>query len=208
MKRAVVIFEDNNDHPLGTLLKRGYRHVWCAITDDRGLYWVSHNLRLTKYSVEVQAAADFDLAAYYRDQGLEVVELTVPHRRMPGWITASSCVGVVKQLLGLRSFALTPWQLYRHLANMEQPMRLNLSALSVPPGISMSAPKPPPPPPPPAAPQPTPTPRDVQESRAMRESRSRARRQQGVAGSLRTSGGAMGQAVQQYQLASKQLTGQ
>ena len=207
MKRAVVIFEDNNDHPLGTLLKRGYRHVWVAVVDDAGRYWVGHNLRLSAYDTDVLAAADYDLAAYYRDLGYEVMEVEVPVQRMPGWIVAASCVGLVKQVLGLRSFALTPWQLRRHLAKLEQPMPAKiLSALAVPPGIS--APKPPPPPPPPAAPQPTPTPTDVQQSRSMADSRQRARQQAGTAGTARTSGGAMGQAVQQYQLASKQLTGQ
>ena len=203
MLRAVVIFEDNNDHPLSFLLRRGFRHAWCAVIDETERYWIGHNLLGSGYISTVQADASLDLAAHYRDQGLEVIEVELPYRRAIGPTMAASCVGIIKQALGLRSFAFTPWQLHRHLTRLEQPMRLR-DLLTLP-GFATSTPTPPPPP---AAAQPTPTARDVQSSRAMTESRTRARRVQGTQGTLRTSGGGMGQAVQQYQLASKQLTGQ
>ena len=203
MLRAVIIFEDNNDHPLSFLLKRGYRHVWCAVIDETERYWIGHNLLISGYVSTVQADASCDLAEHYRQQGLDVVEIKLPYRRAVGPVMSASCVGVVKQVLGLRSAAFTPWQLRRHLKRMESLMRLN--HLFTLPGLSSSTPKPPPPP---APAQPTPTARDVQSSRAMTESRARARRRQAIQGSFRTQGGGMGQAVQQYQLASKALTGQ
>lgn len=112
---AIVIFEGDNTHPLSFLLSRGFRHVWCAVIDERRNAWVGHNLKVTGYETNCLAPADYDLAAFYEAEGYTVIRLTQPRRRVPGWLAVASCVGVTKTVLGIRSRALTPRQLYRHL---------------------------------------------------------------------------------------------
>lgn len=116
MMDAVVIFVDNNLHPLSFLLRRGFRHVWVAVVDDSGSYWVAHDTRIEGHITHVLADATFDVAGYYREMGLTVVETKRRPIRILGPVLANSCVGLTKHILGLRSSALTPWQLYRALS--------------------------------------------------------------------------------------------
>jgi hypothetical protein len=57
--------------------------------------------------------SDTDLVAYYEDLGCTVVPVVGGRCRPPFII--SSCVGMTKAVLGIHSWALTPWQLYRYL---------------------------------------------------------------------------------------------
>ena len=70
------------------------------------------------------------------------------------------------------------------------------------------SPKPPPPPPPPAPPPPAPTMVDAAASRQAADARTRARRQQGMGGTVRNRGGALGLDTEETQRALKTLTGQ
>ena len=119
MGRALVVFEHNNLHPLSPLLKRGFRHVFCAVVEDNGRAWVEHNLHGTEYVTTSIAPLDYDLAGYYRDLGMIVVEYERPRHRVLGWLLANSCVGTVKHVLGIRSWAVTPFQLYQYLIKRE-----------------------------------------------------------------------------------------
>ena len=66
-------------------------------------------------SIEVVAPADFDLATYCRGRGGTVIETeqrdTAPH----SLFAVSNCVGLVKAILCIRSAAITPYGLYKHL---------------------------------------------------------------------------------------------
>lgn len=58
---------------------------------------------------------EFDLAGFYREQGIIVVETEqgkIPPTCPFLW---RNCVGLVKAILCLRSFAFTPYQLYKRL---------------------------------------------------------------------------------------------
>ena len=115
MTDALVIFEQNNLHPLSPLLKRGYRHVWCAVIDEREHSWVGHDMRLEGYVTTVLCAPDYPLAQYLREQGKEVIAIDRKARRTPGPFILNNCVGLTKSICGIRSSALTPWQLRQHL---------------------------------------------------------------------------------------------
>lgn len=115
MSDALVIFEHNNLHPLSGLLKPGYRHVWCAVIDERNHSWVGHDLRLDGYITTALADAEFPLAQYLRDHGKEVFAVTRRARRAAGPFIWNNCVGVTKSVCGIDSLALTPWQLRQHL---------------------------------------------------------------------------------------------
>lgn len=210
MSDAVVIFEDNNLHPLSFLMRRGFRHVWVAVVDENAGYWVAHDVRLTGHATTVLADASFDLAAHYRAQGCTVVVVQRRDRRILGPVLFNSCVGLTKHLIGLRSFALTPRQLHRALTETPRMKKLLsfLSRLMIPAGLGGGGSQAVRPPPPPAAPRPTPTPVEVAGSNVAAQYRQRQRQQAGVAGSIRNTGGMGGSLVQMFQMASRNLTGQ
>jgi hypothetical protein len=115
MTDALVIFEHNNLHPLSHLLKRGYRHVWCAVIDERSHSWVGHDLRLSGHVTTVLCEPDYPLVQYLRDQGKEVISIKRNARRTLGPFILNNCVGLTKSICGIRSLALTPWQLRQQL---------------------------------------------------------------------------------------------
>jgi hypothetical protein len=112
---ALVIFEHNNLHPFGGMLKRGYRHVWCAVLDTRQHAWVGHDMRLEGYTTTVLCEPGYPLAKHLRDSGAEVIETTRQPQGTLGPIILNNCVGITKAVCGIRSMAVTPWQLRQHL---------------------------------------------------------------------------------------------
>ena len=113
-KTSLVVFHDHGDHWLAPVLKRGFRHCFCALEDDKG-YWITIDGRAGAPVVEVVAGDGFDLKGFYEDQGYQV--LAVRRGTAPRTLfVVANCVGMVKAVLGLRAFgAVTPYQLYRRL---------------------------------------------------------------------------------------------
>ena len=146
--KCLLIFGAENAHPLAWLLNRNRRHVWCALQDvDRGA-WISYNWHQGVPVIQAEAAADYDLATHYRAQGFAVVEVergTKP-RLFP--LVMNNCVGHVKVVCALHTFAVTPHQLYRSMTKRKRPMKFK-QLFTVPGFGGGSAPAPPPPPPPP-----------------------------------------------------------
>ena len=58
---------------------------------------------------------DYPLAQYLREQGKEVIAIERKARRTPGPFILNNCVGLTISIGGIRSSALTPWQLRQHL---------------------------------------------------------------------------------------------
>ena len=56
-----------------------------------------------------------NVASHYRDQGATIVDTTVSRERALSPVVVRTCVGLVKAVLGVRSTALTPFQLYKHI---------------------------------------------------------------------------------------------
>jgi len=115
MADALVVFEHNNLHPLSFMLRRGYRHVWCAVMDERSHSWVGHDLRIEGHVTTVLCEPSYPLAQYLRDQGNEVLAIQRKAHRTPGPFILNNCVGLTKAICGIRSAAMTPWQLRQHL---------------------------------------------------------------------------------------------
>jgi len=150
--KALVVFCDNNDHPLSRFLKPGYRHVMCVVQTDAG--WVRIDGARGIPNVQVEAPGSLDLAAYYRKEGFEVLEVSQGTSANPLPLTLNNCVGMVKAVLGVRSWSITPHQLYRHLRKERSSLkRASLFSRAWLPGFGGGAPAPPdpvtPPPPPP-----------------------------------------------------------
>jgi hypothetical protein len=111
---ALIIFGDDNDHPLRFLLNKKHRHVWCAVRLDQ--YWVSYNWHQGNPIINVDQAADFDLASFYREQGFEVIETTVGDEPCHGPWMCNNCVGHTMVICGIRAHHIyTPHQLWKHL---------------------------------------------------------------------------------------------
>lgn len=180
---AIVVFQDSNAHPLSWMLKRGFRHVWCATRDgDRG--WVSYDWRQGIPSIRIEAAADHDLAAHYRAQGYTVLEIecgTIPSYKP---LVLNNCVGHVKLVVGVKSWALSPHQLYKHLTKERKPMWSRIKQLVSLPGFS-SAPSPQAPAPPPPPPEP-PKKTDAAVQQARTDEKKRAKLRAGTGGTIKT----------------------
>ena len=66
--------------------------------------------------IKVLERSDFDLAAFYREEGYVVVETEQSPLPIRCPFSVANCVGLIKAALAIRApFAITPWQLYRHL---------------------------------------------------------------------------------------------
>lgn len=111
--RALVVFCNTADHSLSWLLRPGFRHVFCVI-ESNGL-WLEIDGRCGVPSIRYLSQSDFDLATFYRDQGLTVVETAQGANPSPWPLALANCVGLVKVALCIRSWAVTPYQLYKHL---------------------------------------------------------------------------------------------
>ena len=119
MHNGVAIFETDNKHPWAGLLHPTCRHVWAAVLDERLHAWVGYDLRLTGVEVTVLAAADYDIAAHYRDQGIDVFPVIRKPAKPFGPLMLNNCVGMTKAVLGLDTFAPTPYKLRRWLQRQE-----------------------------------------------------------------------------------------
>jgi hypothetical protein len=115
--KAIVCFngESNDGHPLLWMLKPGFKHVWCCVLDDETGEWVLVDNRRGVPEIKTICTQDFDLVRYYEEHGATVIETTQRQEPLLGPFVAANCVGSVKMALCIRTWALTPYQLYRHL---------------------------------------------------------------------------------------------
>ena len=111
--RALVVFHDAGNHVLSRFLKEGFRH--CFVVIKNGDYWIMIDGLKGVPLVEVVAKSDYDLAAHCRNDGATVVETEQRAVAPRAPYVNSNCVGLVKSVLGVRSIAVTPYGLYKHL---------------------------------------------------------------------------------------------
>lgn len=79
-------------------------------------HWIRIELRNGVVSVKaLRQLALPELVAYYQSIGATVIETSQDRQTMKNSFVLWSCVGLIKMHLGLRSFAVTPYQLYRSL---------------------------------------------------------------------------------------------
>ena len=189
--KCLLIFGTENAHPLAWMLSRKHRHVWCALQDvERGV-WVSYNWHKGLPIIQVESAADYDLAAHYRDQGYSVVEIErgIKPRLFP--FILNNCVSHVKVVCALRTFTVTPQWLYRSMTKRKRPMRIK--EMFTVPGFGGGSSPAPPPPPPPLPPPPTKADPAVIKSRE--EEQRRLKLQRGMAGTVKTGSTPLGTAT-------------
>lgn len=114
--RAVVVFHGHGHGRIARLLAPGFRHCFVCVADANGT-WIRLDGRAGIPELRAEAAAGFDLAGFYRDAGMTVVEIAECAPRAPRTpLMLATCVGATKRVVGLRApFVLTPRQLCRRL---------------------------------------------------------------------------------------------
>ena len=113
MKAVVAFWDGSMEHPLSRLLKPGFRHCFCALhTAD---CWILVDGREGVPCFEAICGPDYDIAGFWRREGLTVVETERRLKPIRTPFVLANCVGLVKSVLCIRSAAITPWQLYRFL---------------------------------------------------------------------------------------------
>lgn len=114
---ALIVFTGELAHWLAPLLHPERRHCF-AVIPAPSMTGTSVIVNLTMKGLVLWHAdgEPEDLAPGYEAQGLEVVR--VPYRPAERQLlptVLNNCVGLTKQVIGIRSWALTPDQLYRHI---------------------------------------------------------------------------------------------
>ena len=181
---GLVIFSRENSHPLSFLLHREFRHVWCALKDTERGVWVSYNWHQGLPILMAECSADYNLMGHYLAQGCTVVPLEQAGEPIYSPLILNNCVGHTKVVMGIRSHALTPYRLYKHLMKGKT-MIQRLKSLFFAPGFGGTKAPAPPPPPEPLPPPPKRTDAAVQQAR--RDEQKRARMKSGTSGTVATS---------------------
>jgi hypothetical protein len=121
VRSAMVVFADHADCPWLRPLRRGFRH--CFVVLRAGSVWLACDPLKDRIELEaLELPGKFDLAAFYREQGHQVLvgEHRLLRTRRRFALTPLTCVTVVKRLLGINApWVWTPWQLYTYLSASE-----------------------------------------------------------------------------------------
>lgn len=136
MRTLAVFHSKQSRHWANRWLKRGFWHVFVCVCDGPAIepklgrpsgYWVRLDAQDGAPAVEVVAPSNFDLAGFYRENGLTVVEVETP-ARPPLWpLMAANCVGMAKLVLGIRApWVVTPYGLFQHLLKRQTSVALEM----------------------------------------------------------------------------------
>jgi hypothetical protein len=116
---ALVVFVDDTECAWLRWLKRGFRHCFVVIQDER-CWLICDPLKDRIELNSLDLPRSFDLAGFYADQGHRVLVGQTAHDLPREWLTLAplTCVSVAKRLLGIRAtWVLTPWDLFAHLSS-------------------------------------------------------------------------------------------
>ncbi len=119
ISKALVIFGGKTTHPLRHVLKEGFHHCFVAILNEG--YWIQVDTAVYGLDIRVVAGPNDDLKSIYEQNGYKVIETksNIPKiwkfNPFYGNVRVDNCVGLVKSVLSLNSYALTPYSLYKEL---------------------------------------------------------------------------------------------
>lgn len=116
----LVVFHGRTRRWWAKLCRPGFRHVFVCVLANG--FWVLVDPRSGGPRIETIAVEGYDLVNHYREQGYTVVPTgALPSRPIRWAWMVSTCVGVVKKILGIRAWWIqTPWQLYRHIGESNE----------------------------------------------------------------------------------------
>ena len=116
--RALVVFSGEADQLWLRIFRKGFRHCFLVLGSPGGWLYLNPMAHQTLIQV-LPVPPDFNLAEWYRNLGLAVVETKPiqPPRRAAPW-RPFTCVEAVKRAIGITAGNIwTPWDLYRYLMN-------------------------------------------------------------------------------------------
>ena len=122
---VLVVFADHVGCPWLRPLRPGFRHCFAVLR--AGSVWLACDPLKDRIELDaLELPGNFDLAAFYREQGHRVLEgrRPPPRTRRRFALAPLTCVTVVKRLLSIHApWVCTPWQLYTHLSGSERGFR-------------------------------------------------------------------------------------
>ena len=113
--RALVAFHGRGHMWWNRWCRAGFKHCFIALDDGR--FWITIDGRAGVPEIRVAASSAFDLAAFWREQGLVVLATEArPDPISP--LVLATCVGTIKRLTGIRApWIFTPYRLFKHLSS-------------------------------------------------------------------------------------------
>lgn len=98
----------------------GFRHSLAVYFDADADAWILYETNLQQTTIKVLTDEELDgLFLVARQSGGAVVRVPVANRCMLRFPRPLYCVSSAVHLLGLNTFALTPWQLFRHVTGLD-----------------------------------------------------------------------------------------
>lgn len=110
MTEAIVFFDNDWNSPLARFLKPGFRHCFCAVKS--GGFWIMLQGCDGRPHPYILCSANIDPTELFADK-ISVCVTIGPALRSP--VLWHSCISMVKAVCGIRSFAVTPYGLFKHL---------------------------------------------------------------------------------------------
>ncbi len=167
--KCYAVFSGQSDVPFVRFLKVGFKHCYALMHDGRTWITVDPLSHYTEVTVHHHLPPDFDLPAWLKTQGLNVVPVAyMPALPRPLPWRAFTCVELVMRVLCIRQpYIFTPWQLYRYLTTPQTLKGVSkMGALIKTPKPSSPVTQPPVMSPPPApVPEPAPSDADINNKR-------------------------------------------
>lgn len=116
---AWVIFSGETDIPYLKILKSGFRHCFILLND--GQHWMSIDPLSPYMDIQIyhHIESEFRLPQWLQARGYKAIKAKInkQHKKPAPWMFCT-CVESIKRILGIYNrYIVTPWQLYRHLAN-------------------------------------------------------------------------------------------
>jgi len=112
--KALAVFHSGKS-PFAKFLKPGFGHTFvCLLTDGE---WICADAYKGRVELRYVCKEEEELAGIFRGMGYTVVETEQSEKTVKFPFVARNCVGMVKSILCLSNFALTPYGLYRRLVN-------------------------------------------------------------------------------------------
>lgn len=112
--KAIVVFTDDGI-AFRRFLKPGFRHVFICVASDGD--WICIDVAGWIPVFINIAPEEVDLAEIYREMGYTVIETETSSKPVKFPFMMRDCVGLVKSVLSINNFAITPYGLYRRLKN-------------------------------------------------------------------------------------------
>lgn len=129
-KKVFVVFKESEDYRISPkkFLRHGFGHVFVVMTDNEEVHGNTHknciqvdplfsNMNFYTFLVsEKDLIKAFDIPGY---TALElVIEVMEPEFNLMGF-KLFTCVSIIKYILGIKCFAITPYQLFKRLLKMQ-----------------------------------------------------------------------------------------